>query len=422
MKKYLLLLTFVLTVYKTSALVDSIYVLDFTKNTSRELFKAQLINDKIKSSFRKELNKETEKNYLNAFWASELLLYKDSSVYNGLGKAINCFDERTAEFQRALLQSIFTLYPNSFEKEIKEILEKTDSPKIFAMCSVILLNNPINKKTILERLFSKFINYQSDPILNSLLFYLSTGEKHFNKYELREILSENILPNSVILFSLQKENRDNVGRLIIRNRDGRFLRNNNGKIFSVPQLARSITNLPSFLTNGNTPVGIYSIQGFGKSDNVFIGPTTNLQMVLPFESAPFEFFHNLIVDTYWSESIYEAILPSILKNNRLIKEAFYAGKAGRTEIIAHGTTIDPSYYINAKYYPYTPSLGCLCTYEQWNKENGIRELSNQQELVNKLESIGFSRGFLVVLQIGGEDKAITEEELNELLEKISWEN
>lgn len=76
----------------------------------------------------------------------------------------------------------------------------------------------------------------------------------------------------------------------------------------------------------------------------------------------------------------------------------------------------PSYLgTGSSYYPNTPSLGCLCAFEKWSSVDGSCQLSYQQMLIDKLNSIGFKKGFLVLLEIDGEDSSITQNELEILL-------
>ena len=72
------------------------------------------------------------------------------------------------------------------------------------------------------------------------------------------------------------------------------------------------------------------------------------------------------------------LLPAKLKNYSPLYESFYAGKAGRSEIIAHGTAINPEYYKGKQYYPYTPTQGCLSTKELWSSVNGKLIYNDQQ--------------------------------------------
>lgn len=71
---------------------------------------------------------------------------------------------------------------------------------------------------------------------------------------------------------------------MIRKKNGAWLADENGKPLKFKQLARSISNLPYYITNGNTPQGLYRVTGFDYSSNEWIGPTKNVQMVLPYEN------------------------------------------------------------------------------------------------------------------------------------------
>ncbi len=230
-----------------------------------------------------------------------------------------------------------------------------------------------------------------------------------------EDLFGNSFEHKLVIFSIQRSNRDYPGLLIIRKPDGKFLRDESGKIFSIPQLARAITDLPGYITNGNTPEGILSIQGIDFSKNVFIGPSPNLQLVLPYEVSPQKYFHNEVTDTVWNKDFYSNLLPDSWKNYLPIYEAYYAGKAGRNEIIAHGTTIDPEFYKEKSYYPFTPSLGCLTTKELWSDVNGKIVESDQIKLMNAFNDAGVDNGYFVVVNIDDQHKPITFNEIENLI-------
>ncbi len=115
------------------------------------------------------------------------------------------------------------------------------------------------------------------------------------------------------MYSLQRKNRDYPGMVIIRNADGSFITDSSGKIFTVTQLARSITNLPCYLTNGNTPQGIFKMYGFKVSMGNFIGPTANVQMGMPVELSLQKFFDNdTISDSTWTIDYYKNLIPKKL--------------------------------------------------------------------------------------------------------------
>jgi hypothetical protein len=157
--------------------------------------------------------------------------------------------------------------------------------------------------------------------------------------------------------------------------------------------------------------------GFKVSTGNFIGPTANVQMGMPVELSVQKYFDNAyIVDTDWSIDNYRRLIPKSLTDFLPLYETYYAGLAGRTEIIAHGTTIDPSYYAGKPYYPLTPTEGCLCTKEIWN---GKRIESDQEKLVNGLLQAGGANGYCVVLEIDDKNQPVT---LKDLIPYLSVKN
>ena len=152
------------------------------------------------------------------------------------------------------------------------------------------------------------------------------------------------------------------------------------------------------------------MHGFDVSMSSFIGPTANIQLSMPVECSMQKFFSDsTISDTVWNIDYYKKLIPTELKNYLPLYYSYYAGLAGRTEIIAHGTTIDPNFYINKLYFPLTPSQGCLCTKEIWN---GKRLESDQQKLVNALLKAGGANGYCVVIELDDRPSPVT---LNDVL-------
>jgi hypothetical protein len=110
-------------------------------------------------------------------------------------------------------------------------------------------------------------------------------------------------------------------------------------------------------------------------------------------------------------------------------EAWSAGHIGRTEIIAHGTTIDPEYFKDKPFYPLTPTMGCLCAKELWNPTSGHPLVSEQLNLVNAWRSTPGSvrstneptvrSGYLYVINIDDQHTPLTRTEVEAWVSK--WE-
>jgi hypothetical protein len=208
------------------------------------------------------------------------------------------------------------------------------------------------------------------------------------------------------IYSFQKWNRDYPGLAALQQSNGHFLRDSMGQILLIDQLARAGSNLPYFITNGNTPQGIYSITGTEVSKNLFIGPTPNLQLLMPFEAD----------SSKDALTNYLGLLPKEWANYEPIQESFFAGKAGRSEILAHGTTIDPAYFKDFPFYPISPTLGCLCAKEIWNIFNGRLQESHQLQLANGLMQQKTQKGLLMVVNIDNQQSPVSKKQIKELIE------
>lgn len=348
--------------------------------------------------------------FSSSFWPMELILYRSDSAKQRIAYAFSRIEEQDTGFQRGLLELVYTLYPDDFRSQVTALMQRASTPKILAMCAEYLWQNgryPQVLPTVEKLMHQRFDTLQNDPVL------LMMKERMFRKAPmppmppLSDLLSEQFAPGLTVLYSFQRSNRDVPGLVLVRQPDGHFVRDSNNKIIAVPQLARAINNLPFYLTNGNTPQGIYRMSGFGVSSSRFIGPTQNIQLSMPYEIPVDSFVVSYAgADSIWRIEDYKNLLPSSWQSYTPIYHAYYAGEAGRTAIIAHGTTIDPEYYKGQPYYPQTPSLGCLCALETWSPVNGMRLSSNQQRLVDAVKTAGLNIGYAVVIELNEKEGPI----------------
>lgn len=383
-----------------------------TLKSQRKTFYENLINNTIVNSLKTELNPENESKWKGAFWAMELSGYKSDLTYNSVKNALENFENCSPGFQRALLEVIYTLYQNEFMKEVEGIYKTTDNEKIFAMAANYLYSSS-EYEFILEKFIKelrRFLNWENHPILYSMFMHFN--EENSKGIDLNKVLSIKLVSKVPIVFCLQRRSRDYEGLIIIRKSDGSFLKNDDGSIFSVPALARSVTNLPYYLTNGNSPQGFYSIQKISSSSNVFIGPTNTIEMGMPFEIPLNKFFHDDNLKDEWNLENYSSFIPKEFRDNDDFYESFYAGKAGRTEIIIHGTTINPEFYKNKVYYPNTPSLGCITLSELWNEKSGKRGISRQAELIKAAKKIKLAGSYLLLIEIDDKNESIKIDEIS----------
>lgn len=307
---------------------------------------------------------------------------------------------RDPETQRALLTSAYTLYPKESAPLIWPLLPGLTTSKPFAIAAYTLLAADAGAAARLRSLLpQQFAQWADDPRLIALMQRL-TGPGAAQP-PLADLLAAPLRPGYPVIFSLQRPGRQQLGLALVRGADGRFVRGADGQLFAQPQLALARTNLPGTLTNGNTPQGVFTIVGAGTATNPWIGPTPYLHSKLPIEGSPAEFEH---ADSTapWSEALYESFLPGSWRQYAPIKEAWLAGRAGRDEILSHGTTINPAYYAGASYFPGTPSAGCLVSNEAWDPITGRLTSSDQLRLAQTFSRAGGReevQGYLVVVDV-----------------------
>lgn len=389
-----------------------------TKAAGRERLYKSLINT-INKNLSLPLTADTEENWIDAFNAIELTRYTSPWIEAKIRSAFQGIELRSLDFQKILVELAYSNYSFSFIKEITQLSGIAENEKLYAMCIEYLVaaasaNIASIKKEVKQRL-------EKDPgnaILQQLYNRLEAATAKVPLPPLNDLLHQPFFDSAVVVFSFQRKNRNYPGLTVIRDTAGQFVKDDYGNVFTVTQLARSITNMPGYISNGNTPQGIFRMFGTAVSRSTFIGPTPNIQLTMPCETSLQHFMNDsTIADTVWTMDWYKKLLPKSWKNYLPVYETYYAGKAGRTEIIAHGTTVDPTYYKGQPYYPLTPTLGCLCTKEIWNAEDGTRQVSDQQRLMDALQKAGGANGYYIVIEINDEQKAVTAEEILPLLNK-----
>ena len=101
-------------------------------------------------------------------------------------------------------------------------------------------------------------------------------------------------------------------------------------------------------------------------------------------------------------------------------EAWNAGKIGRTEIIAHGTAIDPEYFKDKPLLPafLRPHWDVYAPKELWNPTSGRWFMREQFNLVSAFQSTPGNKGYLYVINIDDQQKAVSREEAEALVKKF----
>lgn len=367
-----------------------------------------LINDRLAL----ELNSKTEDSWDGAFFALQYLGRKDKWVNSRIDYAVSQMPKRSNSFNRSLLELLYAQYRGEYNTQIEKLLPEIQDPKVWAMGAEYLLLTPNNnlRKHIIAQAKERLKSDTGNVFYQQLLSGMNTRQPDLTI--LADFFRKDYLPGQVIMFSFQRSNRNYPGLVVIRDTAGYILKQADGNYFTVQQLARSLNGLPGYLTNGNTPQGVYRMDGFDVSKAGAIGPTRNVQLSMPFEMSVQHFMNDsTLPNEKITKSQYASVLPANLRSFEPLYQSYYAGKAGRYDIIAHGTTVKPEYYLDKPYFPFTPTLGCLCTFESWDDSTMLRKESDQQKLVEAIEQAGGPYGYAIVIDLDNKETPITLQEI-----------
>lgn len=394
-------------VHYSVAQLQSLQVSDFQSEMNSQQGELALRSEeieKITATLKQPYTKVLDKEQAAVFSALVLFNLDKKLALKKTRYALRHIELQSVDVQREILTAVFRLYPKEVASLLKTKLARITTQREFAIAGFTLLELHPKKSTrqqIRLAMQKNFTDWQTDPRLVELAHALTVDAKSElqRRPPLADLLNAPIPSGYPVVYSFQRKNRNYFGLVMVRDAHGAFVRNADGSYFNVPQLARAGNNLPSSITNGNTPQGIFTINGTGTSvDTIWIGPTPYLNSFLPVESSLSEFTHQANSEV-WSEDTYTQFLPASWKNYFPIKESWRAGLAGRNEILAHGTTVNSDYYRKESYYPGTPSAGCLVSMEYWSKADGKLLHSDQLSLVKAFISGGSLQGFLVVVNL-----------------------
>lgn len=393
---------------------------DFVLWQKRTTLEKDLRERIVGRTFSTPLDSNTEDRYLSACWAISQFLLDGPDVIAGFDKLAVGYRSLDYDTKKAFLEAVYAVEPKRYNRTIATILEQETDPKLFAMGAVYLFRIDTTTSyanTLKIAMVEKFPGYDTIPLLKELETFLSyhpalTKDK---TPDISTLIRYAATLHQKTIFSFQRWDRDQPGLALVMNEDGHFVRDAQGCLQIFPQLARSGSDLPYFITNGSTPQGIYSITGTAVSRTNFIGPTPNLQLVMPFEV---EWSHYFLRDTlataapgFDSLQAYLGLLPPAWRDYKPMLEAWSAGRIGRTGIIAHGTTIDPEFFKDRPFYPLTPTMGCLCAKELWNPTTGHLLVSEQFNLVSAFLSTPARKGYLYVIDVDNRKQPLTRAEV-----------
>jgi hypothetical protein len=217
--------------------------------------------------------------------------------------------------------------------------------------------------------------------LEDLDWHLNPASKSYPP--LKDLLSFIPVPGMPTMYVLCRPDRKVLCRTLIKDGQGQFLQAA-GQPWSVSLLARSLHNLRWNMQAGNTPQGIFRVEGtLAPTPDTFraFGQFPRFKLFMPFESEVKNFLPNRPGPFFGSLNDYQQLFPATWRSYPPMAQSYWAGKIGRSLVRIHGTGEDPALFYGdnptvasaTPSYPWNPSIGCLSALERYDAAGNLVE-------------------------------------------------
>ncbi len=299
---------------------------------------------------------------------------------------------RQPELEERILKSLLTEKPDHFlkfmAKEFHALVEEFQSQN----------HQEISQSKIYENIFKMFHYFQ---FLNEDL--KKTIQKHFStEYNFyRHALSFDPIGKSGLkqlwnfqnsndhrpkIFVIFRKDRRYPGRLVMKDSSGNWVKNPSGQIWSIPVLGLSSLGLSFYHSYGQTPCGIYKIQGVMPQADQTLEYGNYRRLKIEFLSRENEGIGLKTRDDLEKSYLwYHPHLPeAMMKSNRSWwHQANLADALGRKYLRIHGTNRKNSLRDRFRpFHPFYPTTGCIATLEY--NAFGIKQIHHQRLLLDQL--------------------------------------
>jgi len=281
------------------------------------------------------------------------------------------------------------------EEQFLQTIEQSRQPKWVAMALSALVQSeivPEQLQQLRDRVHQRFPNWTRDAHLYPTLWEIAIRNKPPNMPPLEDLLNWTIAPGQPQLYVLCQPDRGMLCRTILKDARGEFVRQS-GRLWSVPLLLRSLhAGLAWNFTRGETPQGIYRIEGTNPPEMKFFrafGSFPLVKLFVPYEAGVEQFLPGRSGRLVGGLAAYKTLLPPSWRNYFPIQQSYWAGKAGRSLFRIHGSGESTTFFSNSRRFPessgWNPTIGCLSAAEVYD-DSGKLQQADMPKILNVLKT------------------------------------
>ncbi|HEY9615943.1 MAG TPA: hypothetical protein V6C64_03835 [Microcoleaceae cyanobacterium] len=369
---------------------------------------------------------QTESHWRNILWTTAVVEPQEPFVADSLTQILSLMTQpglsdsqmRTIDMAVKVGTQLYlvdrSLYAGIKQRFLQAVQQSSDAEWVAVSLSSLAKFNLANDE--LQRLITqvkqRFPRWSSNVYLQTTLQDLQASLQAPDLPPLADLLNWTIAPKQLHAYAICRSDRDVLCRLIVKDRNGEFLRQGD-QLWSVPLLLRSIHNLSWNFVRGQTPQGIYRIEGsVPQPDDEFFrayGQFSLVNLYVPFEAGAKQFFPGRSGSFAGSLTDYLGLFPPSWRNYWAIQQSYWAGKIGRGLFRIHGTGDSPDFFSRKNKNPdslnWNPTIGCLSALELYNEQGQLLE-ADMPKILQAFEMVGGKNyaGYLVVVDVPGDVK------------------
>jgi hypothetical protein len=374
-----------------------------------------------------------EKHWKNILWTTAIVEPQDPFVAQALNgilslsgrSGLSAAQSRTVDMAFQIGTQLYLSYPTvypSIGQRFAETVERGTDPRWVAMALSGLAKSQLPPDRIQQlsvRVRQRFPQWSQNPVLLTTLEDVKEQLSPSATPPLKDLLNWTIAPGQMHLYVICTHDRQALCTAVLKNPQGKFVRATDstisangmkvqqGQLWSIPLLLRSIHGLGWNFTRGETPQGIYRIEGLTpQPDHEFFrayGHFSLINLFTPFEAGAQSFLPGRPGPFSGNLQSYKALLPPTWRNYAPIDQSYWAGRIGRGLFRIHGSGEAADFFRKPRSdnsSSWNPTLGCLSALELYDQTGKLQQ-ADMPIILNTLASQGGKNlaGYLIVVEI-----------------------
>lgn len=364
-----------------------------------------------------------ESHWRNILWTTALVEPQASYVTQTLSQILGLSSRshlddaqiRTIDMAMRVSTQLYLSNPPSqgpLAQAFLQVIDRGSDPQWVATAFSALMRaelEPEQRQRLMARIRQRFPQWAQNPFLYATLREAMLLDDPAPMPPLSDLLHWSLVANQPHLYVICRSNRGTLCRAILKDQTGQFVREQE-QLWSVPLLLRSLHDLSWTFRQGQTPQGIYRIEGtVPQPDTEFFrayGLFPLVKLFVPFEPGVKAFLPGQQGPFTGSVAEYQALLPPTWRNYFPLQQAYWAGKVGRGLFRIHGSGEAPTFFSNNERYPtsrdWNPTIGCLSAIELYDDSGRLLQADMPKILKALARAGGPDRtGYLIVVDVPG---------------------